>query len=111
MCAKSLQFCSPFCDLMNGSLPGSSVHGILQARIVEWIAMLSSKESSQPRDQTHISYISCMNRQILYEETSGEPSNFVTIMIIKLHTLFGFHQFFYQYTLPVEDQILNPSLN
>ena len=38
MCAKSLQFCSPLCDLMICSLPGSSVHGILQARIVEWIA-------------------------------------------------------------------------
>ena len=35
---------------MDHSLPGSSVHGILQARILEWVAMLSSRESSQPRD-------------------------------------------------------------
>ena len=40
---------------MDSSLPGSSVHGILQARILEWVAMTFSSESSQPRDQTHIS--------------------------------------------------------
>ena len=46
--------------------PGSSVHGILQARLLEWVAMSSSRGSSQPRDQTHISYVSCMGRQLLY---------------------------------------------
>ena len=44
---------------MDHSLPGFSVHGILQARILEWVAMSSSRGSSQPRDQTHVSYISC----------------------------------------------------
>ena len=39
------------------SLPGSSVHGILQARILEWVAMPSSRGSSQPRDQTQVSRI------------------------------------------------------
>ena len=43
---------------MDSSLPGSSVHGILQARILEWVAMPSSRRSSRPRDQTHISYVS-----------------------------------------------------
>ena len=38
-------------------LPGSSVHGILQARILEWVAMPSSRSSSQPRDQTQVSCI------------------------------------------------------
>ena len=38
-------------------LPGSSVHGILQARIVEWVAMLSSRGSSQPRNRTQVSRI------------------------------------------------------
>ena len=38
------------------SLPGSSVHEIIQAKVLEWVAMPSSKESSQPRDQTHISF-------------------------------------------------------
>ena len=42
------------------SPPGSSVHGILQARILEWIAMLSSRGSSQPRNQTRVSGISCI---------------------------------------------------
>ena len=44
-------------------LPGSSVHGILQARILEWVAVASSRESSQPRDQMRVS---CIGRQILY---------------------------------------------
>ena len=47
MCAKSLQSCLTLCDPMGCSLPGSSVHGILQARILEWAAMPSFKGSSQ----------------------------------------------------------------
>ena len=42
---------------MDCSPPGSSVHGILQARILEWVAMPSSMGSSQPRDQTQVSLI------------------------------------------------------
>ena len=45
---------------MDCSPPGSSVRGILLARILEWVAMPSSRGSSQPRDQTHISYVSCI---------------------------------------------------
>ena len=44
------QSCLTLCDSMDCSPPGSSVHGILQARILEWVAMPSSKPSSQPRD-------------------------------------------------------------
>jgi len=51
---------------MDYNPPGSSFHGILQVRIVEWVAMSSSRGSSQPRDQTHISYISCVGRLVLY---------------------------------------------
>ena len=50
MYAQSLQLCPTLCNPMNCSLPGSSVHGILQARILEWVAMLSSKRLFQPRD-------------------------------------------------------------
>ena len=50
MHAKSLQSCLTVCDPMGCSLPGSSVHGILKARILEWVAMFSSKGSSKPRD-------------------------------------------------------------
>ena len=45
---------------MDCSLPGSSVHGIFQARILEWVAMPSSRGSSQPRDQTQMSHVSCI---------------------------------------------------
>ena len=54
VCAKSLQFCDSLCDPTVCSLPGSSVHGILQARILELAAMPSSRGSSPPRDQTHV---------------------------------------------------------
>ena len=45
------------CDPMDCSPPGSSLHGILQARILEWVAMPSSRGSSQPRDQIQVSCI------------------------------------------------------
>ena len=64
--AKSLQSYLPLCDPMDYSLPGFSVHGILQVRILEWVTMRSSRESSQPRDRTRISYVFCIGRQILY---------------------------------------------
>ena len=62
VCAKSLQSCQTLCDPMDCSPPGSSVPGILQARILEWVAMPSSRGSSQPRDWTHVSCISSIGR-------------------------------------------------
>ena len=59
MCAKWLQSCPTLCDPLDCSPPGSSAHGILQARILESVAMLSSRGSSRPRDQTCIAYVSC----------------------------------------------------
>ena len=53
MRAKLIQLCPTLCKPMDCSLPGSSVHGILQARILEWVAVPSSRGSSQPRDQTY----------------------------------------------------------
>ena len=49
------QFCPTLCDPMNCSPPDPSVHGILQASILESVAMLSSRGSSQSRDQTRVS--------------------------------------------------------
>ena len=46
------QLCPALCDLMDCSLPGSSIHWILQTRILEWLASPFSRGSSQPRDQT-----------------------------------------------------------
>ena len=48
LCAKSLQSCPTLCDPLDCSPPGASVHGIFQARILEWVAMPSSRGSSQP---------------------------------------------------------------
>ena len=55
--AQSLQSCLPLCGPVDRSLPGSSVHGILQARILEWVAMPFSRGSTQPRDRTCVSYV------------------------------------------------------
>ena len=57
--AKSPQSCPTLCDAMHCSPPGSSFHGILQARILECVAMPSSRGSSQPRDPTRIFCIAC----------------------------------------------------
>ena len=66
VCVKSFQLCPTLCDPIDCSPPGSSVHGILQARILEWIAMPFSRGSSLPRDRTHVSYVSCIGRRVLY---------------------------------------------
>ena len=55
--AKSLQLCPILCDPMDYSPPGSSVHGILQARILEWLAIPFSRGSSWPRDWSQLSHI------------------------------------------------------
>ena len=63
--AKLLQSCPAFCNPKDCIQPGSSVHGLFQARILEWVAMPSSRESSRPRDWTCVSYISCIGRWVL----------------------------------------------
>ena len=52
------QLCPTLCDPMDCSPPGSSIHGILQARILEWVAIPFSRGSSQPKDLTQVSCIS-----------------------------------------------------
>ena len=59
MCTQS---CLTLCDPMDCSAPGSSVHGIFQAGILEWIAFSFSKGSFPPRNQTHVHYVSCTVR-------------------------------------------------
>ena len=66
VCTESLQLCLTLCDPMDYSLLGSSVHGITQARILEWVVLPSSRGSSQSRDWTHVSYVSCTGRGALY---------------------------------------------
>ena len=55
------------CDTMDSSLPGFSVHGILQARILEWITISFSRRSSRPKDQTPVS---CIGGRFF---TTGKP--------------------------------------
>ena len=59
-------------DHMDCSLPGSSVHGILQARILEWVAIPFSRGSSWPRNRTHVSYVSCISRWVLHHWATWE---------------------------------------
>ena len=68
------QLCPTVCDPMDGSPSGSSVHGILQARILEWVAISSSRGSSQPRDQTCISCVSCIAGGFFTTEPEGKLS-------------------------------------
>ena len=58
--------CPTLWDPVDVSLPGSSVHGIPQARILTWVAIPFSRGSSQPRDRTHLSYVSKTGWQVLY---------------------------------------------
>ena len=55
--AKSFQLRPTLCNPIDGSPPGSPVPGILQARILQWVAMPSSRGSSQPRDRTQVFHI------------------------------------------------------
>ena len=66
------QSCPTLCDPMDSSPPGSFVHGIFQARIVEWIAISYSRGSSWPKGWTCISYIFCIGKQIVYHCSTRE---------------------------------------
>ena len=69
---QSLSHVRIFCNPMDYSPPGSSVHGISRVRILEWVAISFSRGSSQPRDQTHIS---CTGRQMYFTtEQPGKPN-------------------------------------
>ena len=64
--------CLTLWDPVDCTPPGSSVHGICQARILEWVANPFSRGSSRPRDQAHVSYVSCTGRQVLYPWATRE---------------------------------------
>ena len=67
------ELCLTHCNPMDCSPPGSSVHGILQARILKWVAMFSSRGSSQPRDRPRVYCVSCIVRQM-----DSLPQNLLT---------------------------------
>ena len=66
MHAKLLQAYATLRDPMDCSPPDSSVHGILQARILEWVPMPSSRRSAWPRGRSHVFCISWIGRRVLY---------------------------------------------
>ena len=70
MCSVS-QFCPTLCDPIDP--PGFSVHGISQASILDWVAIFSSRRSSRPGDQTHISRVSCIAGEFFTTEPLGKP--------------------------------------
>ena len=65
VCARA-QLCPTLRELMDCNPPGSSICGIFQTRILEWVAISHPSGSSQPRHRTRISSISCIGRWILY---------------------------------------------
>ena len=66
------QLCPTLCGC---SPPGSSVHGILQARILEWVAIPFSRGSSSPRDQTQVSCVSCIEGRFFTTELLGKQQS------------------------------------
>ena len=80
------QSCPNLCDLMNCSPPGFSVHGILQAGILEWVATSFSRGSSQPRNQTPVS---CIAGRFFTTEPPGITKNrysggfYITVCIVQ----------------------------
>ena len=66
------QPCPTCCNPLECSPPGSSVHGISQARMLEGVAISSSRGSSRHRDQTRVSCVSSIGRRILYCWATGE---------------------------------------
>ena len=92
VCACSVaQLCPTLCDLMGCSLSGSSVHGILQAGVVEWVAMPFSRGFPQARDETHISWGSCIGRWTLYHWATWEALRLLGAACIPWFPALFFH--------------------
>ena len=75
LCGQSLQLRSAVCDPVDCNPPVSSVHGILQTRILQWVVMPSSRGFSQPRNWTHISWVSWIAGKFLTTEPPRKPKN------------------------------------
>ena len=92
------QSCSTLCDPMDCSSPGSSVHGILQAKILKWVAIPFSKGSSQPRDRTQVSCVEA-------DSLPAEP------LERSLHSVYICHNFIKLYILNVHFVVCELYLN
>ena len=86
------QLCPTLCDPMDCSPPGSYVYGILQARILEWVPMLTSRGSFQPRDQTYVTCSSCTATGFFTTELPGKLSacgTFLKVILISFFIIIG----------------------
>ena len=81
-CSLIPQSCPTLCGPLDCSPPGSSAQGIFPARILEWVAIFSSRVSTKPRDQT---CISCIGRRILYHWATWEAVSESTIGHVTLN--------------------------
>ena len=77
--SKVAQSCPTLCDPVDCSPPGSSVHGVLQARILEWVAISFSRGSSEPRNWTHVSLIA--GRRFNLWATRANPKLFQLLTV------------------------------
>ena len=80
-CCLVAYSCLTFCNLMDCSLTGSSVHGISQARIPAWVSITFSRESSWHMDQTHVS---CITGQFFTTEPSGKSHTYTHNKLCKI---------------------------
>ena len=81
------QTCLTIWDGVNCRPLGSSVHGIFEAKLLEWVAISCSRGSSWPRDQTHLSRISCLGRWILYHWASWEAPKNASVQFSSVQSL------------------------
>ena len=101
VCVLVAQLCTTLCDSMDCSLPGSSVHGILQARTLEWVAFPFSRGSSRLRDQTQVSCTAgrffsiwaiqlgfCLNRKVVPDQLVLLDSSVGTWTTSKINLFF-----------------------
>ena len=99
------QSCPALCDSMDYSPSGSSVHGIFQARILEWIAFSFSRGCSQPRDWIRVSCISCISRRILYYWATWEAWPplwaFLTSLARSFHPIRSSHATVYPFFIAI----------
>ena len=82
-CCSVAQSCPALCDPRHGSMPGSSVRGISQAGILEWVAIPFSRGSSRPRDQTRVSCIA---------------GGLLTVLVTRVAHMFYIYIYIYIYT-------------
>ena len=101
-CCVITKLCPTLWDPMDHSPPGSSVHGISQARTLEWVAISSSRGSSQPRDWT---CSSCIGRQILYHWAIREAPSF----IIPFNKLVDVHKHFPEF-MSLSDRLTSSNI-